>query len=304
MTKTAKQIVPDGEMAIAEIRAAGFKSISEEQRIEVRPLTILAGANSSGKSSMMQPLLLLKQTLEASYNPGTLLLNGPNVKFTSADQLLARIGRGGHSLDSFHVGMRLNTGEAFQTLFRKEHKMGFRIERMEISGSSGSFVLWPRMSEAEIIKTGVTKGKELLEKSLPRFEKGRWEIKQDRCFLGPAWVAKGSDDRFRVSVGETPSGVWEGIIPEVIHLPGLRGNPERTYPVTAVGPSYPGTFEKYTASNIAQWMAESEDALAELSADLKSLKLAGGVSAVRVNDVQIELQVGRLPDIPPERPED
>src|SRR5215470_4062365 len=80
--------------AIAEITVAGFKSISREQSIEVRPLTILAGANSSGKSSMMQPLLLLKQTLEESYDPGTLLLHGPNVKFTSLGQLLSRTGRG------------------------------------------------------------------------------------------------------------------------------------------------------------------------------------------------------------------
>src|SRR5205807_4780674 len=113
--------------AITEIRVDGFKSISDEQRIEVRPLTILAGPNSSGKSSMMQPLLLLKQTLEASYDAGPLRLLGPNVKFTSADQLLSRIGRG-RSLDTFQVGMRLSTGERFRTSFRKEHKMGFRIE--------------------------------------------------------------------------------------------------------------------------------------------------------------------------------
>ncbi len=35
---------------------------------------------------MMQPLLLLKQTLEAPYDPGPLLLNGPNAKFTSVSQ--------------------------------------------------------------------------------------------------------------------------------------------------------------------------------------------------------------------------
>src|SRR5437660_9744045 len=92
--------------AIAEIRVAGFKSISEEQKIEVRPLTILAGANSAGKSSMMQPLLLLKQTLELPYDAGPLQLNGPNVKFTSADELLSRTGKR-HSAGSFLVGMRL-----------------------------------------------------------------------------------------------------------------------------------------------------------------------------------------------------
>src|SRR2546429_9662613 len=76
---------------ITRIDVRGFKSINQEQSIEIRPLTILAGANSSGKSSMMQPLLLLKQTLEASYDPGALLLNGPNVKFTQVDQLLSRL---------------------------------------------------------------------------------------------------------------------------------------------------------------------------------------------------------------------
>src|SRR5438132_7037139 len=96
--------------AITEIQVAGFKSISDEQSIEIRPLTILAGANSSGKSSMMQPLLLLKQTLEASYDAGPLLLNGPNVKFTSADQLLSRLGKR-HSSDMIQLGMRLIKGD-------------------------------------------------------------------------------------------------------------------------------------------------------------------------------------------------
>ncbi len=45
---------------ITRITVGGFKSINKEQSLEIRPLTILAGANSSGKSSIMQPLLLLK----------------------------------------------------------------------------------------------------------------------------------------------------------------------------------------------------------------------------------------------------
>ena len=72
---------------ITEIAVCGYKSIYEECQIEVRSLTILAGANSSGKSSIMQPLLLMKQTLEAPYDPGGLKLDGPNVKFTSAEQV-------------------------------------------------------------------------------------------------------------------------------------------------------------------------------------------------------------------------
>src|SRR5438093_2282272 len=116
---------PRAAGGITHLVVGGFKSIANEQRIEIRPLTILAGANSSGKSSMMQPLLLLKQTLEASYDAGPLLLNGPNVNFTMVDQLLSRTGKS-KALRSFHIGLRLSSGNSFLTRFGKEHEMGVK----------------------------------------------------------------------------------------------------------------------------------------------------------------------------------
>jgi predicted ATPase len=82
---------PKTPHAITSLSVSGFKSIVKKQTLEIRPLTLLAGANNSGKSSMMQPLLLLKQTLEAPYDPGPLLLNGPNVQFTSGRQLFSKV---------------------------------------------------------------------------------------------------------------------------------------------------------------------------------------------------------------------
>jgi predicted ATPase len=81
----------------------------------------------------------------------------------------------------------------------------------------------------------------------------------------------------------------------VIHLPGLRGNPARTYSVTAVGPSFPGTFENYVASLIAHWNSESPEKIKELSADLILLGLTWKIEAKRINDAEVELRVGRLP---------
>jgi hypothetical protein len=285
---------------IVEITVAGFKSISDEQKIEIRPLTILAGPNSSGKSSMMQPALLLKQTVEAPFDAGPILLNGPNVRFTSADQLLSRIGKG-QSLDSFQVGMRLSTGDGFLTCFRKESKMGFRIERMEIAWQGGKATVWPEMTQQEIVQAGLTKGIDDYSGTAPEgYTSGRWEILRDRCFLGPVWVAKYRDGT-SFFAGGRPGAVWETILPQTIHLPGLRGNPERSYPATAVGPNYPGTFEKYAASIVSQWMLAREETLPRLNEDLKLLAL---VRAAPINDVQIEIQVGRLPGVPPDRPED
>lgn len=48
-----------------KLSVAGFKSISKVDEFDFRPLTLLAGINSSGKSSIIQALLLLKQSFES-----------------------------------------------------------------------------------------------------------------------------------------------------------------------------------------------------------------------------------------------
>ncbi len=46
------------------IRVGNFKAFSESQRIPVRPLTLIYGANSSGKSSILHSLILARHALE------------------------------------------------------------------------------------------------------------------------------------------------------------------------------------------------------------------------------------------------
>lgn len=55
-----------------------FKSIEHVVGLDISDLTVFAGINSSGKSSVIQALLLLKQTLNSSTSD-TLNLNGPYV---------------------------------------------------------------------------------------------------------------------------------------------------------------------------------------------------------------------------------
>ncbi len=54
---------------LREYRLTNFKAFGETVTIPIRPLTLIFGANSSGKSSIFQSLLLLKQTLEEARNP-------------------------------------------------------------------------------------------------------------------------------------------------------------------------------------------------------------------------------------------
>ena len=49
---------------ITELRAQNFKSWKETDKLQIAPLTGFFGANSSGKTSLLQTLLMLKQTVE------------------------------------------------------------------------------------------------------------------------------------------------------------------------------------------------------------------------------------------------
>ena len=160
------------------------------------------------------------------------------------------------------------------------------------------------MTDAEIVRTGVTNGINMKRRTSNGSDTGHWEIRPERCFLDTAWVANAKGGETLPASMSHLSVIWEATIQHVIHLPGLRGNPERTYPATAIGPGYPGTFEKYTATIIAQWMKRKKKVLSQLSDDLRLLGLTGGVMAIPLNAAQIELVVGRLPQLAPVRPED
>ena len=220
------------EKGITKISVSGFKSIAKETALDIKPLTLLTGANSSGKSSFIQPLLLLKQTLEAPYKPESLLLNGANVKFTSFDQMLT---------------------------FQKDKPKKKWLDVVVESDTSGWSFTYPTIGS---------------DKS---------EIKRSKN----DFVAT-----FRVVVVEEDI-LW--IIKKIIHVPGLRGNPERIYQVAGVAPTFPGTFENYTASVISHWEEKKSDKLQQLCSHLALLGLTSQVSANRLNDAQIEIKVGRLP---------
>jgi len=82
---------------------------------------------------------------------------------------------------------------------------------------------------------------------------------------------------------------------KIIHVPGLRGNPARTYRTTAVGNSFPGTFENYCASIINHWQSSKDDRLKAVGKSLEILGLTWKVEAKPLDDTQVELRVGRLP---------
>jgi predicted ATPase len=280
---------------ITKISVCGYKSIKDECSIDIYPLTILAGANSSGKSSIIQPLLLMKQTLEAPYDPGALLLDGPHVKFTSVDQLLSRQLKNELG-DRFSVEIEVEKEFSVRNTFAKDRKKA--IDIVETQYRKGDYVqtISPKMSEHEIKSMLPDSGS---SSSMHRRLYGdentnyRWAVVRDRCYLQFQLQIESAGEKWTTAT-DTIDNVYilRQYIRSIIHVPGLRGNPKRTYQVTAVSDFFPGTFENYVASLIANWQDEESPKLQKLGESLKALGLAENVEVKKVDDTQVEVQVG------------
>jgi predicted ATPase len=73
---------------LENISLENFKGFKNLQDLNVKPITILCGTNSCGKSSILQSILLLKQTLESQNPNQILLLNGRFVNLGSFENII------------------------------------------------------------------------------------------------------------------------------------------------------------------------------------------------------------------------
>jgi hypothetical protein len=262
------------------VAVAGYKSIKDEQTLRIAPLTLLAGVNSAGKSSLMQPLLLMKQTLESSYTTGPLLLDGPHVKFRNAAELLTQfrrrasvrlpvvfeVGQGHRRLRvGFEHDETLRLSENIFTAFGREHHLRHGMRSQEIRQAL---------------------------RGIDFFHRGTLRL-APRRFLFEIAPQAGEATGF----SGFNSHIFEWAIAamqNVLHLPGLRGNPERSYTRTAVNGPYAGPFPPYTASLIADWEEKKSNKRESLADDLKQLGLTWKVVAEAISDTEVSVRVGRL----------
>lgn len=91
--RRAPRLIKSTELILDQIRVKNFRSI-EDQTVSLKPLTIIVGANSSGKSSLLKALLLLAQAQRESKTSGEVPLNGAWVRL---EQFKSVINRGDDS---------------------------------------------------------------------------------------------------------------------------------------------------------------------------------------------------------------
>ena len=272
--------------SLAAITIEGFKSIKSECKLELGNLNILAGANSAGKSSFLQPLLLLKQTVEAAYDPGPLLIDGPNVKFTELAQIFSKPGGAKKQLS---IGLYASDGRALKLSFEIGERKQLQIkENVHIGRNGLAQTLTESLSGDDVKKIVKASGFPIDGV----FSQGHASIGRDRAFLRLQF--NDADRRYVFPVGIV-DGFGEDVGRNLIHVPGLRGNPERSYKKTAVGGSFPGTLDTYVASIVAHWQESDHEKLDTLGRQLQQLGLTWKVTSKKIDDTRVELQVGRLP---------
>ncbi|WP_150130889.1 AAA family ATPase [Janthinobacterium sp. LM6] len=289
------------ESKLIGISLMGFKSILNKQVSSISPLTIFSGANSSGKSSFTQVLLLLKQTLQCSYDPGTIMLNGPNVRMTSTEQIFSK-DLSGKSKRNFTIEFLFSDRSAISVTygFSLKEPSGLSIKNIRHVNRQGKSSIISLNSKKEKIIDFIGLDNEFhktIYSKVTDDKTGSIIVKRSRCFFDVevSFSFDSSDDRrMRFGLSSEIIDKVRECLQNLIHVPGLRGNPERTYTTTAVGDSFPGRFENYVASIILEWQRSNDPNLRRLISDLFDLGLTSGISARKINDTEVELRVSRI----------
>jgi hypothetical protein len=134
------------------ISLSGFKIYSEERTLAFRPITILLGKNNSGKSTIIQALLLLKQSLEKPLESGPLRFHGPYWDLGNFENCRSR--------DKSNEPIQLRL--AFENALGQERAFNFRFEMAATQ---------PALTELAYYETPLSDGDEKSEIPLYTFKR-------------------------------------------------------------------------------------------------------------------------------------
>jgi predicted ATPase len=141
---------------------AGFKAFGEQTCLNLAPITIFAGANSSGKSSIIQSILLLKQTVQYGSSNRPLALNGPLIRLGTFDDILHSGTRSGELSLAFRFSADQIGHVDDRPTWSRHLSRNFWQRRGGIEDILGEFVWKPRknpaQSSTQLIQSSLVKG--------------------------------------------------------------------------------------------------------------------------------------------------
>lgn len=113
---------------LTEWSIGNFKAIDSTIKLKLAPFTVLTGSNSSGKSSLIQSILMVAQTFAANPRDETVVLNGALVRLGTMDDIL----HGGRNPRPLVLGFVLSTHPNSDLVFRVESELGIKPQQKSI----------------------------------------------------------------------------------------------------------------------------------------------------------------------------
>ncbi len=207
------------------LRLTNFKAWKNTGHIELKPVTMLLGTNSSGKSTLIQSLLLLKQTVQSPDRTVHLNLGGDEVNdlfnFGSFDDVLNQAAEGArqfaigfdfHREGSSRVGMG-----SFDCTYGRTSSGGVTVHALDLSTARRKFRAIRRDKGAYSIVVD--------NEATPRFKGSRYAPERSIAFSADA-IADLDQDGPEV---EDLSLAIRRELDGISYLGPLRRNPERDY---------------------------------------------------------------------------
>lgn len=143
---------------IRRVHLSQFKSVREPASLDLTKLTVITGSNSSGKSTLLQSLLLLAQTVRHSGSDRQLALNGPLVRLGQFEEVLSRSAKN----RTFSIGLEVAPLEEGATR-NQQRDLLRRVVRPELVDATWRFTDKPPRegSEGEVPAFPTVAGLEL-----------------------------------------------------------------------------------------------------------------------------------------------
>jgi predicted ATPase len=295
-------------MAIRSVTLGNFKGIGNTRSLELRPITIFIGANSSGKSSCIHALAALSQTVKVTNDRRPLVLDD---EFAMVH--LGRFIEIVHSKsyqDFIELGIGLDTRELLLVSENKEKKTFEPKRRKGEISANYRFKCTKRTQEVNLESAHLQFGSDSIQ--VRRGADGRY-FKQnpgnpaDRSspltlesaffFEATGFLPKQFETMYSVM------GIQKAIKEELaktLYLGPFRQGPLRRYPTRGAGPNEVGALGESTITMLANETIQSgtRTHIKQVAGWLKDLGLAKTVEVARVGasdlfDVSMMLDDGK-----------
>ncbi|MBI4769733.1 MAG: DUF3696 domain-containing protein [Chloroflexi bacterium] len=270
---------------ITRLRIQNFKSLADTGDMAIRPLTFLVGPNSAGKSSVLQALLMLRQTVDERDPSITLKFNGPWVNL-------------GSYLDCIH---RVVGEEAGQ----RELGIGFTFRENFGGGDSGGWLIdficqFGFDGEVRLQRAGYRENNK--ELAIERTEANQYYTVsnvavQPRKFYDlvplPSAVAGNVNSVIEVSrQREDYVFALESLFARLFYLGPLRQRPESFYRASSESPRDVGLAgERALDVLIAEAKHNRDDLLAGVRHWFREFEIASGIEMVALTPTVYELRL-------------